>query len=633
MVTRMIFTTLLILMAGLGVAAQGTFTPRDADEAEGWQIYNQYKASRAAETAATNQIKQTLGDVATASMSSLGLLGADPSDRAMLAALRQKVDSERQKQTQLLARWGEKFYWRYGDLAWAVDKIKDPKTKREMDRIEFALTYFPFDPKKAASPSGGGSTGATWRPDGPWNGMQIKYSISGVNVTSTEEGGPFCCWIRTLGGGIPSSGTIRVTGSVGMVSGLSAAAVVSVTAGSATKEWRTEVTPTKKPWDNFDVSVEIPKGATGASISISMVGTYGSAAAGESRGISVVGNFSRKDGVASAQAGPPAGPTPAPAVKTPSAAGVPATANRSKAADELIKQGAAFFTGKQYDKALTAYDQALAIDPNDADALRQRGMAKRELKDLPGALRDFDNSIRLDPNNSRAYVGRGITRERMSNPTGALADYDYAIVLDPAYVNAYFYHGLLKLGQNDHKAAISDFDRVIELDPTNGGAYNNRGLARARGGDTAGAVADYEKAISINPNDEAAKKNLAGIRPAPPASGSEKIVFSSGNDYGVANGGKPPVFTLAVPTVVTQINSYHWNNGRGAPGGTVWLMNTNGDTFGPWQVTVRANVYWEVNQRIKLPAGTYTFFDSDPSTWAQNSQSGGRGMVIIKGEQ
>lgn len=77
----------------------------------------------------------------------------------MLAALRQKVDSERQKQTQLLARWGEKFYWRDGDWR-GEDKIKDPKTKREMDRIEFALTYFPFDPKKAASPAGGGSTGA-----------------------------------------------------------------------------------------------------------------------------------------------------------------------------------------------------------------------------------------------------------------------------------------------------------------------------------------------------------------------------------------------------------------------------------------------------------------------------------------
>ena len=165
MVTRWIFTTLLILIAGLSVLAQGNVQPRDADEAEGWQIYNQYKASRAAEAAATAQIKQTLGDVATASMSSLGLLGADPSDRAMLAALRQKVDSERQKQTQLLAKWGEKFYWRYGDLAWAEDKVKDPKTKREMDRIEFALTYFPFDPKKAASPAGGGSTGATWRPN------------------------------------------------------------------------------------------------------------------------------------------------------------------------------------------------------------------------------------------------------------------------------------------------------------------------------------------------------------------------------------------------------------------------------------------------------------------------------------
>ncbi|MBK7801789.1 MAG: hypothetical protein IPJ55_03760 [Chloracidobacterium sp.] len=79
--------------------------------------------------------------------------------------------------------------------------------------------------------------------------------------------------------------------------------------------------------------------------------------------------------------------------------------------------------------------------------------------------------------------------------------------------------------------------------------------------------------------------------------------------------------------------TYHWNNGQGAVGGTIKLMNTNGDTFGPWPVSVRAKVYWEINQEIKLPAGTYTVFDSDPATWAQNSQSGGRGMVTIRGVQ
>lgn len=159
----------------------GQPAPRDANEAEAWQIYQQYKTSRAAEAAASSAIKQVRNDVATSSLSSIGVFGSDPGDRARLAQLRQTVDTERQRQTQLLQRWGAKFYWRYGDLVWSEEKVKDAKTKREMDRIEFALTYIPFNyvpkTKSATSPTpasvvtapaSAGSTSLTLELPGYW---------------------------------------------------------------------------------------------------------------------------------------------------------------------------------------------------------------------------------------------------------------------------------------------------------------------------------------------------------------------------------------------------------------------------------------------------------------------------------
>ncbi|CAN5335576.1 hypothetical protein BH10ACI3_BH10ACI3_29140 [soil metagenome] len=170
------------------------------------------------------------------------------------------------------------------------------------------------------------SAGA-WKPEGPWNGMQIKYSISGANVTSTEEGGPFCCWIRTLNGELPESGTLRVSGSVGMVSGLYANATVTVTAGSESRSWRAVVDSQKNKWADFDVSVVIPPGATSASVSISMSGTYGSAAAGESRGISISASFSRQG---TAVTKPTLKPVPTPTGSKPT--------NLDKAADAIDDQ-------------------------------------------------------------------------------------------------------------------------------------------------------------------------------------------------------------------------------------------------------------------------------------------------------
>ena len=111
----------------------------------------------------------------------------------------------------------------------------------------------------------------------------------------------------------------------------------------------------------------------------------------------------------------------------------------------------------------------------------------------------------------------------------------------------------------------------------------------------------------------------------------ERQIFSTGNDYGVLNGGISPSFTLRRAVIVTYIMTYHWNNGRGTAGGTITLKNQDGKIFGPWRVKVMNNVYWIVNPQFTLMPVIYTVIDSEPSTWAQNPQSGGRGHTIIKG--
>lgn len=117
-----------------------------------------------------------------------------------------------------------------------------------------------------------------------------------------------------------------------------------------------------------------------------------------------------------------------------------------------------------------------------------------------------------------------------------------------------------------------------------------------------------------------------------PKMSAERLIFSTGNDGGVLNGGSRPAFTINVPVYVTYIMTYHWNNGRGALAGKISLRDTKGKVFGPWDVKVRNRVYWEISPGVTLPPGTYQVIDSDPATWAQNSQSGGKGHVIIRGK-
>jgi|CXWL01.1.fsa_nt_gi hypothetical protein len=118
-------------------------------------------------------------------------------------------------------------------------------------------------------------------------------------------------------------------------------------------------------------------------------------------------------------------------------------------------------------------------------------------------------------------------------------------------------------------------------------------------------------------------------------SGQEKKIFDNGNIYGVTNGPiSPTQFILTQATFITRIENYHYfNNGR-LPG-TITLVNSKGQQFGPWYATGTAgqggvqNAYWVVRPNITLPAGTYSVIDSDPATWSTNAQSANKGFTTV----
>jgi tetratricopeptide (TPR) repeat protein len=57
------------------------------------------------------------------------------------------------------------------------------------------------------------------------------------------------------------------------------------------------------------------------------------------------------------------------------------------------------------DAAMTAFGQALALDPNDASAYTYRGLARIALNDLDGGESDLHRALELDPGNQMAVQG------------------------------------------------------------------------------------------------------------------------------------------------------------------------------------------------------------------------------------
>ena len=66
-----------------------------------------------------------------------------------------------------------------------------------------------------------------------------------------------------------------------------------------------------------------------------------------------------------------------------------------------------------------------------ANAFLKRAYFLREGRNYNRALKNYSQAIKLNPNNSATYSGRGVTYENLGDLKKALADYDKALELDP----------------------------------------------------------------------------------------------------------------------------------------------------------------------------------------------------------
>lgn len=194
MLTKCFSLTAILIIAAATAFAQGTFKPRDADEEHAWRLYNQFKESKRIEAELDATIKAKFKDAFENAVGSWAIAGVDWEANAEAKAKVEKLAVERKRQADLLVAWEKKFFWRYGDLRWSSDIIRDPKTNREMDRIEFTMTAFPFNyvPRKSLSLFDG-----TWRTErrhtdgcgfSAESDMTISTDANGVKVTNEALG-------------------------------------------------------------------------------------------------------------------------------------------------------------------------------------------------------------------------------------------------------------------------------------------------------------------------------------------------------------------------------------------------------------------------------------------------------------
>lgn len=113
--------------------------------------------------------------------------------------------------------------------------------------------------------------------------------------------------------------------------------------------------------------------------------------------------------------------------------------------------------------------------------------------------------------------------------------------------------------------------------------------------------------------------------------GAPVEIFKIGSDLAVENGGKNASVTINNDVYATELWTYHYNYGKGAPAGTIQMVASDGTVYGPWQAKTRNTYYWVAVVNQNIPAGTYTIIDSNPATWSQNADTGSQGITWMMG--
>jgi tetratricopeptide (TPR) repeat protein len=195
-----------------------------------------------------------------------------------------------------------------------------------------------------------------------------------------------------------------------------------------------------------------------------------------------------------------------------------------------VNLGDKSFEQGESDTAIINYNQALQLNPHNAEVYYKRGMVRYHLGDYEGAIADYTQVIQINLNHTKAYNQRGLANYQLGDYQAAIDDYTQALRINPHVAVTYRNRADARSHLGDHQGAIEDytqaikinphyaitdknssisryllveqqkFTQAIKIDPHDAVAYYNRGKTRADLGDYDGTIADYTQALKINPN-------------------------------------------------------------------------------------------------------------------------------------
>ncbi len=160
------------------------------------------------------------------------------------------------------------------------------------------------------------------------------------------------------------------------------------------------------------------------------------------------------------------------------------------------------------EEAQTHFDEALRIDPNNAEYHSGHVYLLEQLGRIEEAAAESEAAVRLAPKSAQARYSYGAFLEKHERLEEAIAQYREALQADPRFVDAHIDLASALFAKGELQEAKAHYLEATRLDPKLAQPHNYLGKIFMQEGDAPQAIAQFEQALRLHPDFPEAEENL-----------------------------------------------------------------------------------------------------------------------------
>ena len=190
-----------------------------------------------------------------------------------------------------------------------------------------------------------------------------------------------------------------------------------------------------------------------------------------------------------------------------------------------FQSGNALARQGRLEEARAAYQRAVALAPDHADARYNLGVVLRDQGRMAQAQAAFEAALALRPDHAESHNNLGMALAAQGRHGDAAACFRKALALKPDHARAHSNLGVALMALDRLEPAADCFRRAVALSPGYAKAHNNLGVALQHQGRFAPARDAFKAALRVDPAYAEALFNLSVLPAEAPGSPEDEAAF------------------------------------------------------------------------------------------------------------